>query len=76
MTNFKIKINQVAQEGTEKSEKTEIWAEITNKATGTIMNKRIWWVAENGVFRDGVSELPSEVRAMVDNAWIEFRRKL
>jgi len=55
--------------------KTEIWAEITNINTRETTNRRIWWKGEDGVFHDGTPDLPIELRADVDNAWIEKSRK-
>ena len=75
MSAYKIKINKLLKES-ERGNKTEIWAEITNKETQTTMNKMIWWQDENGVFHDGTPSLPSHLRELVDNAWIEKKRKL
>jgi hypothetical protein len=39
------------------------------------MNKLIWWQDENGVFHDNTPNLPVHLRKMIDNAWIETKRK-
>jgi len=75
MSEYDVNIKRLLKEGKKGNIKTEIWAEITNKKTYVIINKRIWWEGEDGVFHDGTSELPVEFRDAVDNAWIEKSRR-
>ena len=74
MSEYDINIKRLLKEGGKGNIKTEIWAEITNRSTYETMNRRIWW-EDDGVFHDGVPDLPMEVRGDVDNAWIEKSRK-
>jgi hypothetical protein len=76
MSGYKIKINKLLKNGEKGNKKTEIWAEITNKETNTTMNKLIWWQDENGAIHDGTPNLPVHLRELVDNAWLEKRRKM
>jgi hypothetical protein len=76
MSGYKIKINKLLKEVETGETKTELWAEITDKENCTTMNKLIWWQDENGRFHDGTPNLPPHLRELVDNAWIEKRRKL
>ncbi len=75
MSNYEVNIKRLLKEGSKGSNKTEIWAEITDKKTCKTMNRRIWWEEDNGTFHDESPMLPAEVRTAVDNAWIEKRRK-
>jgi len=75
MSGYKIKINKFLKNAEAGNEKTEIWAEITNNETKTTMNKLIWWQDENGIIHDGTTNLPSHLRGLVDNAWLEKKRK-
>ncbi len=74
MADYDIKIERLLKECKKGNVKTEIWAEITNLDTGKIMKKLIWWKDEDGVFHDGTPDLPVDLRADVDNAWIEQSR--
>ena len=75
MLNCDIKINKLLRERRDGTIKTEIWAEITDRITRRIINKRIWWKDNEGVYHDGVPDLPIEFREAVDNAWLEKSRK-
>lgn len=75
MSDYDIKISKMLKEGEDGALKTEIWAEITDKETCTTMNRRIWWEDDEGIYHDGVPDLPVEIRSAVDNAWIEKSRK-
>jgi len=75
MTDYDIKIKRLLKEGRKVNVKTEIWAEITSLDTGKTMKKLIWWKDDDGVFHDGTPGLPVDLRADVDNAWIEQSRK-
>ena len=75
MPDYDIDIKRLRKEGKNGNIKTEIWAEITDKETCKTMNKRIWWEDDDGVYHDGTSDLPVELRGDVDNAWIEKSRK-
>ena len=75
MSVYDIKINRLLKEGDRGDIKTEIWAEITDQETNTIMNKLIWWQDEKGVFHDNTPNLPVHLRKLIDNAWIETSRK-
>ena len=75
MSNYDINIKRLLKEGEKGNIKTEIWAEITDKETYEIINKRIWWEEDNGTFHDDTSKLPIELQGEVDNAWIEKSRK-
>lgn len=76
MSVYDIKINKLLKEGESGNVKTEIWAEIINKDTLTTMNKLIWWQDDSGIIHDGTPNIPVNLRGLVDNAWIEKRRKL
>jgi len=75
MSGYKIKINKFLKNTEAGNAKTEIWAEITNDETKTTMNKLIWWQDENGIIHDGTTNLPPHLRGLVDNAWLEKKRK-
>ena len=75
MTDYKIEIDRVIKEDATGSEKTEIWATITNKDTNETMDKLVWWEDDNGVFHDETPNLPIEFRDLIDNAWIEKKRQ-
>ena len=75
MSAYDIKINRFLKEGEKGKLKTEIWAEIKGNKTNTTMNKLIWWQDENGAFHDNTPNLPVHLRKMIDNAWIETKRK-
>lgn len=75
MPDYNIEITKMIKEGDKGNLKTEIWAEIKNKKTSMTMNKLIWWEDDNGTYHDGTPDLPTELRGMVDNAWIEKSRK-
>ena len=75
MSDYIIEINKLSKERKDGTFKTEIWAEITDKLTFRTMNRRIWWKDDEGVFHDGVPDLPIEIRGAVDTAWIEKSKK-
>ncbi len=74
MSEYTIKIKKILKEEKGKI-KTEIWTDIQNKETGKTITKRIWWKDDQGIYRDGTGELPSQFRESVDNIWIEKSRK-
>jgi len=75
LSEYDINIKRLLKEGETGNIKTEIWAEITNRSTCETINRRVWWEDGDGVFHDGVPDLPVELRGDVDNAWIEKSRK-
>ena len=75
MTDYKIEIDRVIKEDATGSEKTEIWATITNRDTNETTDKLVWWEDDNGIFHDETPNLPIEIRDLVDNAWIEKKRQ-
>ena len=75
MTDYKIEINEILKKDCEDNKETGIWAKITNLETCKIIKKRIWWKDREGIMHDGTTELPVNLRDLVDNAWIENRRK-
>jgi len=75
LSEYDINIKRLLIEGETGNIKTEIWVEITNRSTCETMNRRIWLKDDNGVFHDGVPDLPVELRGDVDNVWIEKSRK-
>jgi hypothetical protein len=75
LSEYDINIKRLLKESETGNTKTEIWAEITNRSTCETINRRIWWEDDDGVFHDGVPDLPMELRGDVDNAWIEKSRK-
>jgi len=75
MSDYNIEIRRKLKEGKKGNIKTEIWAEIRDMSTGTIMNKLIWWEDDDGVYHDGTPNLSTELREHIDNAWIEKSRK-
>lgn len=74
MAAYSVKIDKILKSGLT-GDKTEIWARITNLETSETIDKLIWWEDENGVFHDESSSLPTELRSIVDNAWIEKSRR-
>ena len=76
MPEYTIKIRKKLRKNTKDKSKTEIWAEIKNIRTGITMNKLIWWKDNNGIYHDGTVDLPTDLRKIVDNAWIERCRRL
>ena len=70
-----IEITKRLREDKEGNIKTEIWAEIKDSGTGTIVDKLIWWEDDEGIYHDATPELSVELRGAVDNAWIEKSRK-
>jgi len=75
MDDYDIEIHRVQKEQKTGEPTTEIWATINDKSAGKILNKRLWWTDENGVFHDETPTLPVELRNPIDNKWIEQRRK-
>ena len=74
MTNYEIEINEILKDNLDKNKKNGLWAKIKNLKTGEIMNKRIWWVDQNGIYHDGTINLPVKLRGLVDNAWLEYSK--
>lgn len=74
MPDYDIENHKLLVEGKDGVTKTEILAEITDREDCKTMKRRIWW-EDDGVYHDGVSDLPIELREIVDNAWIEKSRK-
>ena len=75
MSKYDIEISKLLEKDSDGNIKTEIWAEITNRETSEVMNRRIWWEDNEGIYHDGTPDLPPELREDVDNAWIEKIRK-
>jgi len=75
MSNYDVNIKRLLKESNTGDIKTEIWAEITNKDTHETIKKLIWWEDDEGIYHDETSDLPVELRGLVDNAWIEKSRK-
>lgn len=75
MFNYEVNINRMFIKGQNGITRTEIWASVTNKKNCETFKKRIWWKDEKGVHHDDTSDLPIEIRKVVDNAWLEKRRK-
>ena len=76
MTDYKIEITEILKKDFEDNKETGIWAKITNLETCKTIKKRIWWKDGEGIIHDGTTELPVNLRDLVDNAWIEYSRKL
>ena len=75
MTDYKIEINEILKKDYENNKETGIWAKITNLETCKTIEKLIWWKDRDSIIHDGTSELPINLRNLVDNAWIEYSRK-
>ena len=75
LTNYEIEINEILKNDLVDTKKIGIWAKIKNLKTGEIINKHIWWKDSDGIMHDGTLELPVKLRDLVDNAWIEYKRK-
>ena len=75
MSNYDVNIQQQKKKLDNGKEQTEIWAEIIEKNSGKITNKLIWWEDENGIYHDETKNLPVELREIIDNAWLEKKRK-
>ena len=75
MLNYNVDIKRILKHSLGGDITTEIWAEITDKKTFSVMKKRIWWKGNDGVQHDETPGLPPEVRNAVDNAWLEKKRK-
>ncbi len=75
MTDYKIEINEILKKDFEDDKETGIWAKITNLKTCETIEKRIWWKDREGITHDDKTELPVNLRDLVDNAWIEHSRK-
>ncbi len=75
MPDYNINIKRLLKESENGTNKTELWAEITDNKTCKTINRRIWWEEDNGIFHDETPTLPIKLRDAVDNAWIEKRRK-
>ena len=75
MTDYQIVINEILKKNCDDNKETEIWAKITNLETCKTIKQRIWWKDRDGIIHDGTTELPVNLRDLVDNAWIENIRK-
>ena len=75
MTDYKIEINEILKKDFEDNKETGIWVKITNLKTCETIEKRIWWKDREGITHDDTTELPVNLRDLVDNAWIEHSRK-
>ena len=75
MDNFNIKIDKKLRRDAAGNLRTEIWAEILDTTTGSVMNKMIWWEDDDGIYHDGTPELSVDLRDIIDNVWIETSRK-
>jgi len=76
MPNFDVIIKKFLKERKKGDVNTEIWAEITDLETCKTIMKRIWWKDDNGIMHDGTTDLPTNLRDLVDNAWIDSKRSL
>lgn len=70
-----VEISRVIKEGIEGKQKTEIWAEITDKDNDEKKKTLIFWEDDDGTFHDETPNLPIYLREKVDNAWIEKSRQ-
>ena len=75
MCAYNVEITRVLKAGKDDAVKTELWAKIVEMTTGDEMNQRIFWEDDEGAFHDETPLLPIQLRGLVDNAWIEHRRK-
>jgi hypothetical protein len=75
LNNYKIEINEIQNEDCKDNNKTGIWSKITNLETCKTIKKRIWWKDGDSIMHDGTTELPIDLRELVDNAWLEYSRK-
>jgi hypothetical protein len=74
LNNYKIKINEILDNNSDKNKKPGIWVKIKNLKTGEIINKHIWWRDKDGIMHDDSVNLPAQIRDLVDNTWLEYRR--
>jgi hypothetical protein len=72
---YNVEITRLLKTGRDGTSKTELWAKIIEMATGMEMNQRIFWEDDEGILHDETPLLPIHLRELVDNAWIEYRRK-
>ncbi len=75
MPQYNIEIRRLIRENADDGIALEIWADILDRATQNKMTKRIWWEDTSGVFHDETSQLPVELRGLVDNALIHKSKK-
>ena len=73
MGGYKVELNKILKDGI-RGKKTEIWAKIKNLESCVTTKKLIWWEDEHGQFHDESLNLLSELRDVIDNAWIEKKR--
>ncbi|MDG6218882.1 MAG: hypothetical protein QCI00_05535 [Candidatus Thermoplasmatota archaeon] len=52
----------------------EIWARVQNVKTGESNDFCIWYKDDEGIIHDETPNLPTKLRGLVDNAWIESCR--
>ena len=74
LTSYEIEINEILKSDLDKNKKNGLWAKIKNLKTGEIMNRRIWWKDQDGIYHDGTFNLPVKLRVLVDNAWLEYSK--
>jgi hypothetical protein len=75
LTDYKIEIKEILKKDCENNKESGIWVNITDLETRKTMKKRIWWKNRDGIMHDGTTDLPVNIRDLVDNAWIEYSRK-
>ena len=74
LKNYIIEISEIFENDFDKTKKTGIWVKIKNQKTDEIINKLIWWKDNDGIIHDDTEKLPFELRDLVDNAWLEYRK--
>lgn len=52
----------------------EIWAKVQHVKTGESKEFCIWYKDDEGIIHDETPNLPTKLRSLVDNAWIESCR--
>ena len=75
MSDYDVNISRMFRKTNNGMDRTEIWAEITDKNSCETLRKRIWWEDDDGVHHDETPTLPVDLRESVDNAWLEKKRK-
>ena len=75
MDSCMVEIHRIIKEGIEGKQKTEIWAKIIDQAKNETKDTLIWWEDDDGTFHDETPNLPIHLRDLVDNAWIEQKRR-
>lgn len=75
MNSKMVEIEKILKEGIEGKQKTEIWAKIVDPKTKKTKDILIWWEDDEGIFHDETPNLPTSIRDIIDNAWIEKKRQ-